>query len=113
MNPEYQQVCQNCGECCKSIILQVSKPDLPQEKINHIEFFKTRGLKILREFGRVMEISVPLDCPHLQYSYDEEKDKGIYSCDIYGDHPEVCKRFDGRFAPVWHELKCKLKESNA
>lgn len=112
MNPEHQKVCQECGECCKSIIFQVWKPELPKEKIHHIEFFNIRGLKILREFNKFMEVSVPLDCPHLQYRYNEEKARGIYSCDIYGDRPEACKKFDGRLAPVWHELKCKLKEAN-
>lgn len=109
MNPEHQQVCQSCGECCKSMILQIRQLDLPKEKKNRIEYFKTRGLKILREFNKIIEVSVPLLCPHL----DEGKDRRTYSCGIYGNHPEVCKDFDGRLAPAWHELKCKLKEVNA
>ena len=105
---EKSRLCRSCGNCCKTIIFEVRKPDLPDEQKIFVEWVtRGRGCKILREFDKFWRVRVHHPCPHLEkYESNDEPKLVEYRCDIYQDRPENCRRFDGRLAPKWDNLKC-------
>jgi len=97
---EKSKLCQTCGECCKWVVFYIIRPDLPQVAE---EWFRARGIKVLRRGDRRWTIKVNSWCGNLMQLED-----GTYRCAIYEDRPHACKVYDGRLAG--DEIQCKWKE---
>jgi Fe-S-cluster containining protein len=78
-NPLGISSCQQCGSCCKNIILR--GPFSEKTK----EWFIARGCGFMPDESVV----IPFKCPHLQGRDGQMK----YRCDIYETRPEVCKEY--------------------
>jgi len=107
------ELCIRCGDCCKFFILEVRKPDLPQEVKDWREWMAAREITVLREHSKWWRLKIPHKCPHLHVvekdaiiiTSEHPKDAFHY-CDIYGTHPTICKKFDGRLEDRRDGLKC-------
>ena len=98
-------LCCKCANCCKSIIIRVARPSIPKEIKADKDFLMARGLKILKENDKCFFVSIPLQCSQL--NVDEGKNGGsVYFCNIYNNRPDICRKFDGRLVPAWHDLNC-------
>jgi|GEM_PF-4090802 len=81
------ELCQGCGRCCEVMVLPLVKPLRKSEFEN---WLGVRGGKIIKSDNDVVYAEIYAPCPQLSKS-----DDGKFSCDIYGDHPDGCKIFDG------------------
>lgn len=98
-----QELCCQCGECCKWVVFYIVKPDLPSVAE---EWFKARGITVLKKGQRRWTIKAHSWCNNLVQLGD-----GTYKCDIYDSRPHACKVYDGRLAG--DEINCKWRNSNA
>jgi Fe-S-cluster containining protein len=88
------QVCRDCGECCKFMVLPVISS---MNKSIMESWIKARGCEVLKDAGSTIYVKINVPCPHLN------KSENSFSCSIYADRPEGCRLFDGR---NYDFLKC-------
>jgi Fe-S-cluster containining protein len=86
--------CQQCGECCRWIGFSYGK--MPQVAI---DFYETRGFKVVNRGHDIQTIYLPSVCPHLQ----EDN-----TCGIQDTKPEVCKNSRGDTNPITEKV-CQWK----
>jgi len=111
--PTRSELCIRCGECCKFFILEIRKPELPQEQREWAAWMRDRGIIVVRDHGRYWRLKIPYHCPHLRIVEKDalivvpghEKDHFHY-CDIYPTRNDICRRFDGRLEDRRDGLKC-------
>ena len=111
--PTKSELCIRCGDCCKFFVLEVKKPDLPQEIIAWNNWMLARGIVVIRDRGKWWRLKIPLQCPHLRIvgkdaliiTPDHEKDL-LHYCEIYATRPDICRKFDGRIEDRRDGLNC-------
>ena len=95
------ELCQECGECCKWISLDIVKPSEKEEDGVH-DWFEARNIEVLDEdCDGHWKVKIPFPCPHLQ------ENEGKFRCDIYETRPKPCAEFDGRMSSDTPWLDCK------
>jgi Fe-S-cluster containining protein len=111
--PTKSELCIRCGDCCKFFILEIRRPAFPQEIIDWKEWMVARGIIFIREHSGWWRIKIPFQCPHLRIvekdsliMTPEHPKDSLHYCEIYGSHPTVCKKFDGRLESSRDGLKC-------
>jgi Fe-S-cluster containining protein len=110
--PTKSDLCKTCGECCQFFILQIHKPEPIGHSYEWRGWLKARGVSILQENQKYWRLKIPMPCPHLQKNVESwgEGFKNVsYSCDIWGKHPIVCQKFDGRLEDPRDGLNCLWK----
>lgn len=113
--PTKSELCKNCGECCQFFVVMIRKPD-PFMINDTREWFKARGIQIIRETKREWRLKIPLPCPHLDRYIESWNNNGLmcagnskFSCNIYDERPNVCRIFDGRLQDSRDGLNCLWK----
>jgi len=114
--PTKSELCLKCFDCCKWFVLEVRKPDLPQEVIDWKEWMSARGITVVRENSKWWRLKIPFPCPHLRVvekdtliiTPEHSKDTLGY-CEIYPTRPKICAKFDGRLEDPRDNLKCLWK----
>lgn len=102
-------LCLKCGQCCQFFVLEVRKPDLPYEVAAYEDWFKARGIIVVREYGNRWRLKFPWPCPHSKHTFDKLDDEiweDRWFCDIYLERPGICRNFDGRLEDKRDGLKC-------
>jgi len=94
---EKSELCRYCGECCKSLVLDVLKPEGIEESVT-LEWMIARGLEVIRVEKDSWRVRLNIRCPWLASSNG-------YRCSIYETRPKNCERFDGRMVKE-DGLKC-------
>ena len=92
---DLQHLCLSCRYCCTIMTFPVYQG----AKLPHMyqAFFAARQIEtVYDDFSGLWLAIAPLQCPHL-------KEDG---CDLYPNHPEACRIFDGR-ANVATKEHCK------
>jgi Fe-S-cluster containining protein len=95
------RLCKNCGECCKCMVVPVSKPMAKSMEQSMLEWITVRGCDVVSETPAELFVKIPCPCPHLKKSGNE------YGCDTYDSRPEGCRVFDGS---KYEWLKCAWRD---
>lgn len=78
--------CKKCGRCCT--YLQVVFPNNRETK----RWIEARGLPIVQETERFIELRIPSRCPHLANDG---------SCDCYDIRPRACREYPNNMIEYW------------
>jgi Fe-S-cluster containining protein len=100
MEKSLSQLCKECGECCKHIVLPIEKP---LDKALFDGWADARGLEVVGHLGGRVLVKIDHPCPHLTKSEEG------WICDQYEDRPDGCRNFDGRY---YDYLDCKWKKAD-
>ena len=80
-----QAACLKCFKCCKEFSVVTAY----EWDVEAVHFFETRGFKcnkLVLKNRNLIELSMPVTCPHLTET----------GCGIYETRPKGCRIYDGR-----------------
>ena len=90
---EKEWVCKRCSMCCIDAFMNLweiteDNKDKLLDRAIWLKHHRCDPIKIKQNGKDFLAVSVPLTCRHLKHK------EGGYSCGIYDDRPELCKKYN-------------------